>query len=80
MPDHPPAHPAATLVHALRSLLAERTGAPVALEETPISWVLLTPRMAFKLKKPVQLPFLDFSTPERRHRFCEEELRLNRRL
>ncbi|UZD53599.1 AAA family ATPase [Caldimonas aquatica] len=80
MPDHPPAQSDATLVHALRSLLAERTGAPVALKETHISWVLLTPRMAFKLKKPVQLPFLDFSTPERRHRFCEEELRLNRRL
>lgn len=48
--------------------------------ETHISWVLLTGTWAYKIKKPVNLGFLDFSTPELRHRFCEEELRLNRRL
>ncbi|MEX2306264.1 MAG: AAA family ATPase [Pirellulales bacterium] len=48
--------------------------------ETHISWVYLTDRYAYKLKKPVQFEFLDFSTPELRHRACLEELRLNRRL
>lgn len=48
--------------------------------ETHMSWVFLTDRFAYKLKKPVWLPFLDFSTVERRKHFCEEEIRLNRRL
>ena len=48
--------------------------------ETHISWVILTPAFAFKIKKPVQFPFLDFSTPELREFYCREELRLNRRL
>jgi aminoglycoside phosphotransferase family enzyme/predicted kinase len=52
----------------------------VTLVETHISWVLLTGRYAYKVKKPLDLGFLDFSTLEKRHRFCEEELRLNRRL
>jgi aminoglycoside phosphotransferase family enzyme/predicted kinase len=52
----------------------------VKLVETHISWVLLTGTYAYKLKKPVQFPFLDFSTLERRKKFCDEELRLNRRL
>lgn len=48
--------------------------------ETHISWVMLTGRYAYKIKKPVNLGFLDFSTLEARHHYCEEELRLNRRL
>ena len=48
--------------------------------ETHISWVLLGDEFAYKLKKPVKLPFLDFTTIEARRHFCEEELRLNRRL
>ena len=51
----------------------------VTLLETHISWVLLTGRYAYKLKKPVALGFLDFSTLEARRAACEEELRLNRR-
>jgi aminoglycoside phosphotransferase family enzyme/predicted kinase len=47
--------------------------------ETSISWVLLTGTFAYKVKKPVQLPFLDASTLERRQFLCQEELRLNRR-
>lgn len=50
------------------------------LVETHISWVLLTGKFAYKIKKPVSLPFLDFSTLERRRAMCHEELRLNRRL
>ncbi|MGW8193839.1 MAG: bifunctional aminoglycoside phosphotransferase/ATP-binding protein, partial [Desulforhopalus sp.] len=48
--------------------------------ETHISWVLLTGLYAYKIKKPVNFGFLDFSTLEKRHFYCEEELRLNRRL
>lgn len=48
--------------------------------ETHISWVLLTGHYAYKIKKPVNLGFLDFSTLENRRFYCEEELRLNRRL
>jgi aminoglycoside phosphotransferase family enzyme/predicted kinase len=51
----------------------------VELLETHISWVLLTGRYAYKLKKPLDLGFLDFSTLERRRQACETELRLNRR-
>ena len=52
----------------------------VRLIETHISSVLLTGEYAYKIKKPLDLGFLDFSTLERRKRFCEEELRLNGRL
>ena len=47
--------------------------------ETHISWVLLAGGYAYKVKKPVRLPFLDFSTLAARRHYCEEELRLNRR-
>lgn len=48
--------------------------------ETHISWVILTGEYAYKIKKPVNLGFVDFTTLELRHHFCEEEVRLNRRL
>lgn len=48
--------------------------------DTHISTVLLAGDYAYKLKKPVDYGFLDFSTREKRRYFCEEELRLNRRL
>ena len=51
----------------------------VRLLETHISWVLLTGAYAYKIKKPVRLDFLDFSTLELRRHYCAEELRLNRR-
>ena len=51
----------------------------VELMETHISWIFLTDRYAYKLKKPVRFEFLDYSTPELRHHACLEELRLNRR-
>lgn len=49
------------------------------LRETHISWVILCGDYAYKLKKPVDFGFLDFSSLSRRRHFCEEELRLNRR-
>jgi hypothetical protein len=48
--------------------------------ETHISWVILTHEFAFKIKKPLKLHFLNFSTLALRHYYCLEELRLNRRL
>jgi aminoglycoside phosphotransferase family enzyme/predicted kinase len=48
--------------------------------ETHISYVLLTGRFAYKIKKPVDLGFLDFTTLPARHFYCERELELNRRL
>jgi aminoglycoside phosphotransferase family enzyme len=54
--------------------------ATVEVIETHMSWVFLTDRRAYKLKKPVILPFLDFGTIEARRHNCEEEVRLNRRL
>ncbi|MFM7313413.1 MAG: AAA family ATPase [Cyanobium sp.] len=52
----------------------------VQLLQTHISWILLTGRTAYKIKKPLDLGFLDFSTLEKRRHVCAEELRLNRRL
>ncbi len=63
---------------ALAHALAARLGA--SLIETHISWVLLAGDRAYKLKKPLRLPFLDYSTLAARRRCCEEELRINRRL
>ncbi len=48
--------------------------------ETHISWVVLTGEIAYKIKKPVDLGFLDFSTLPLRKQACENEIRLNRRL
>lgn len=48
--------------------------------ETHISWVLLVGGFAWKVKKPVRFPFVDFSTLAARHEACLEELRLNARL
>ncbi|MFT3931091.1 MAG: hypothetical protein QM709_12435 [Spongiibacteraceae bacterium] len=48
--------------------------------ETHMSWVFLTPQFAYKLKKPVHRPYLDFSTLTAREYYCREELKLNRRL
>lgn len=50
------------------------------IKETHISWILLSDEYAFKIKRPVKFSFLDFSDLEKRKYFCNEELRLNRRL
>jgi len=51
----------------------------IEIVETHISWVLLTGEYAYKIKKPVDLGFLDFSTLDARHEYCLLELELNRR-
>lgn len=68
------------MIDGLARHLAARTGSPVERHETHISWILLAGDEAWKLKKPVHLPFVDFRDPATRRRFCEAEVRLNRRL
>ncbi len=52
---------------------------PVQLIQTHVSFVLLAGDYAYKIKKPVNFGFLDFSTLAKRQHFCGEELRMNRR-
>jgi aminoglycoside phosphotransferase family enzyme/predicted kinase len=76
-----PLNPGLTLIQGLMSPTAyPHPAADVRLIETHISWVLLTGEYVYKIKKPVNFGFLDFSTLERRRHYCHEELRLNRRL
>jgi uncharacterized protein len=71
----------ATDIHSLigSGEFPEPPGA-IELVETHISWVLLAREYAYKIKKPVQFSFLDFSTLAQRRHFCNVELRLNQRL
>ncbi|MBU0483278.1 MAG: hypothetical protein KKB30_02030 [Proteobacteria bacterium] len=52
----------------------------IKLVQTHISYVLLAGDFVYKMKKPVDFGFLDFTTLEKRKHFCEQELILNRRL
>jgi aminoglycoside phosphotransferase family enzyme len=52
----------------------------VVFQQTHISYLFFTPRHVYKVKKPVDFEFLDFSTLKKRLHFCQEEVRLNRRL
>ncbi|HLC18701.1 MAG TPA: AAA family ATPase [Thermodesulfobacteriota bacterium] len=76
--------PETTLPDYIRALLepGAYAGRPEKIEllQTHISYILLTPEFAYKIKKPVDFAFLDFTTLEKRKRFCTEEVRLNRRL
>jgi aminoglycoside phosphotransferase family enzyme/predicted kinase len=69
------------VVHALSKPDAypERP-ARVCVRQTHISWLFFTDRFVYKVKKPVNFGFLDFTTLEARRFFCEEEARLNERL
>jgi uncharacterized protein len=69
--------PISALIHSLQAREPRET---VRLIETHISWVLVTPTTAYKIKKPVRFSFVDFRTPALRKLFCEEEVRLNQRL
>jgi aminoglycoside phosphotransferase family enzyme/predicted kinase len=82
VPDSPsPASDQARLVAALRSSSVFGDGCEhIHVLETHISYVLLTGKHAYKIKKSVRLGFLDFTTLAARRFYCEEELRLNRRL
>ncbi len=70
-----------TLLNALQNpALYDHPVSGFTLMETHISWVLLTGDFVYKIKKPVNFGFLDFSTLEQRAHFCVEEVRLNHRL
>ncbi|SDT87113.1 bifunctional aminoglycoside phosphotransferase/ATP-binding protein [Halopseudomonas salegens] len=70
-----------TLLNALQnSALYDHPVTDFTLMETHISWVLLTGDYVYKIKKPVNFGFLDYSSLDQRAHFCAEELRLNRRL
>jgi len=69
---------APTLIAALQNeAVYDHSVSKFELIETHCAWVLLTGEYAYKIKKPLDLGFLDFSTLEKRHHVCEEELRLN---
>ena len=74
---------AATLPPLISELLDPRCYphpvSEVQLIQTHISWVLLAGDFAYKIKKPVRLPFLDFSSLALRRVYCEKEWQLNRR-
>jgi aminoglycoside phosphotransferase family enzyme/predicted kinase len=68
------------LIRALQNpALYQHPVEDIHLIETHISWVILTGAVVYKIKKAVDFGFLDFSTLEKRHFYCEEEVRLNRR-
>jgi aminoglycoside phosphotransferase family enzyme len=52
----------------------------IELAQTQMSFIFLTGEYAYKIKKPVNLGYLDYTTLEKRHFFCLQELELNRRL
>lgn len=83
MPAAPASTPAeqrtAELAARLRDAALARGEADVQLLHTHISWLLLAGDMAYKIKKPLTLDFLDFGTLAQRHAACLQELRLNRR-
>ncbi len=70
------------LIEALRQPEAHSPAAqsPVSVIQTHISGLVFVDDRVYKIKKPVDLGFVDYSTPEKRRHFCEEEVRLNSRL
>jgi hypothetical protein len=69
------------MIQALLAVMRGRAGSTrVRLLETHISWVILAGHYAYKVKKAVNLGFLNFTSLEQRQYYCAEEIRLNRRL
>jgi aminoglycoside phosphotransferase family enzyme len=71
----------ATLVRKLAARFSEPHAGPATrIFETHLSWVIVAGSLAWKIKKAVHLDFVDFSTLDARRFYCDEALRLNRRL
>jgi uncharacterized protein len=68
------------LLAALAAPTMYRGRPPVAVHETHASWVFVAGEHAYKIKKPLALGFLDYSTLSRRRAACREELRVNQAL
>ena len=64
----------------LKSAAYPEPTAEVRLIETHVSFIFITDSFVYKVKKPVDFGFLNFTTLDRRRFYCEEEVRLNRRL
>jgi len=67
------------MIDALSAHLSQTASQPASIIKTHISSVILCGDRAYKLKRPVNLPFINFSTAKARRLDCEEELRINRR-
>ena len=80
MTDSPDLQSQRHLINGLCDPARNGSAEPVRLVETHISYVLLTGSHAYKIKKAVRMGFLDFTTLKSRRFYCEQELRLNRRL
>jgi len=73
-------HDQKTLIRALQDPACyDHAVGEIRLIETHISWAILTGDIVYKIKKAVNFGFLDFSTLDKRHFYCQEEVRLNRR-
>jgi uncharacterized protein len=79
MKNHVSLNDQAQLIRCL-VLVLENENQRIQVFETHISWVLVAEKFAYKFKKALQFDFLDFSTLQARHFYCQEEWRLNRRL
>jgi aminoglycoside phosphotransferase family enzyme len=78
--SHISMNPQTSLIHDLSkpSALPDQTNRVTAVQ-THISIVFLADDYVYKVKKPVNFGFLDFSTLEKRHHYCQKEVELNRR-
>ncbi len=80
-PDRTASHANEQLLSFLESPASYPHGPPeVRVMQTHISWVFVASPFVLKVKKPMNLGFLDFSTLEKRRHFCQREVDLNRRL
>src|ERR1700689_2305282 len=77
----PMGHPERDLIAAMTepSFYPERPPS-VEFKQTHISCVFLAGESVYKIKKPIRFPFVDYSALKLRYQFCQEEVRLNRRL
>ena len=69
-----------TIDHLLHPAALPDDTQHVSLVQTHISLVLVADEYVYKIKKPVDFGFLDFSTLSKRHHFCHQEVKLNQRL
>ena len=69
-----------TLRALLKSQAYPHKPQKIELVQTQMSFIFLTGEYVYKIKKPVNLGYLDYTTLEKRHFFCHQELELNRRL
>jgi len=77
MPEHMSEHVDVVKLLSTPSFLKSKK---IEVIETAISWIFLNDRYVYKLKKPINLGFLDYTTLEKRKHFCEREIELNSRL